>query len=111
MSRFVQEAKAAAATSHPNILSIHDVGTHDGAPYVVSELLEDETLRERLGASLKVHASSVLLSQRNEEDIRACLNRFSPAETQRGTPAGLPDSYRSRKRQAQCKSLKQRSLL
>src|SRR3989475_3414525 len=48
MRRFEQEARAAAALNHPNILAIHDVGTHDGSPYVVSELLDGMTLRERL---------------------------------------------------------------
>jgi serine/threonine protein kinase len=48
LRRFEQEAQAAGALNHPNILAIYDVGTHDGSPYVVSELLEGETLRERL---------------------------------------------------------------
>jgi len=48
LQRFEQEAKAAGALNHPNVLAIYDVGTHDGAPYVVSELLEGETLRDRL---------------------------------------------------------------
>ena len=47
--RFEQEARAASALNHPNILTVYDIGTHDGAPYVVSELLEGETLRERIG--------------------------------------------------------------
>src|SRR5215472_6130944 len=47
LHRFEQEACAAGALNHPNILSIHDIGTHDGSPYVVSELLEGETLRQR----------------------------------------------------------------
>ncbi len=46
LRRFEQEARATAALSHPNILAIHDVGLHDGAPYIVEELLEGETLRE-----------------------------------------------------------------
>jgi eukaryotic-like serine/threonine-protein kinase len=51
--RFEQEASAAGALNHPNILAIYDVGKQDGSPYVVSELLEGETLRERLaGAAL-----------------------------------------------------------
>jgi len=55
LRRFEQEARAASALNHPNILAIYDVGTHGGAPYVVSELLEGETLRERLaGAGLSV---------------------------------------------------------
>jgi serine/threonine protein kinase/Tol biopolymer transport system component len=48
LHRFEQEAQAAGALNHPNILAVYDVGTHDGAPYVVSELLEGETLRDLL---------------------------------------------------------------
>jgi dipeptidyl aminopeptidase/acylaminoacyl peptidase len=51
LRRFEQEARAAGVLNHPNILAIYDVGTHGGIPYVVSELLEGETLRERLGGS------------------------------------------------------------
>ncbi|MCA1573001.1 MAG: protein kinase [Acidobacteria bacterium] len=55
LRRFEQEAQAAGALNHPNILSIYDVDTHDGSPYVVSELLEGETLREQLkGTALSV---------------------------------------------------------
>jgi Tol biopolymer transport system component len=50
LRRFEQEARTIAALSHPNILGIHDIGTHEGAPFLVSELLEGETLRERLAA-------------------------------------------------------------
>ena len=48
LRRFEQEAKTLASVNHPNILSIFEVGTQGGAPYLVSELLEGETLRERL---------------------------------------------------------------
>ena len=50
LRRFEQEARTIAALSHPNILGIHDIGTHDGAPFLVSELLEGQSLRERLDA-------------------------------------------------------------
>jgi serine/threonine protein kinase/Tol biopolymer transport system component len=51
--RFEQEAQAAGVLNHPNILSVYDVNTHDGAPYVVSELLEGESLNDRMaGAAL-----------------------------------------------------------
>src|SRR5207247_4958305 len=48
--RFEQEAKTLAALNHPNILTIHDSGVHDGAPYLVSELLEGKTLREEMNS-------------------------------------------------------------
>jgi eukaryotic-like serine/threonine-protein kinase len=48
LRRFEQEARAASQLNHPNIVTVHDFGTHQGAPYVVQELLEGETLRERL---------------------------------------------------------------
>jgi len=48
LQRFEQEARATSALNHPNILTVYDVGTHDGSPYIVAELLEGEELRQRL---------------------------------------------------------------
>jgi eukaryotic-like serine/threonine-protein kinase len=48
MRRFEQEARAAGAVSHPNLLAVFDVGTQDGLPFIVSELLEGTTLGQRL---------------------------------------------------------------
>ena len=50
LRRFTQEAQAAAALNHPNILAIFHVGEQDGTPFIVSELLEGETVRDRLRA-------------------------------------------------------------
>ncbi|HSE62256.1 MAG TPA: serine/threonine-protein kinase, partial [Thermoanaerobaculia bacterium] len=49
LRRFEQEARAAGVLNHPNITAVYDVGTVDGTPYVVTELLEGESLRSRLG--------------------------------------------------------------
>src|SRR5204862_257633 len=48
LHRFEQEARAVAALNHPNILAIFDIGQNNGAPFLVSELLEGESLRDVL---------------------------------------------------------------
>jgi len=49
VQRFEQEARAAGALNHPGLVTIFDVGTTEGAPYIVMELLEGQTLRDALG--------------------------------------------------------------
>src|SRR5881628_1592041 len=59
LRRFEQETKSLAALNHPNILTIHDAGVHEGAPYLVSELLEGKTLREEMnGGALPVRKAT-----------------------------------------------------
>ena len=49
LTRFEQEARAAGALNHPNVLALYDVGTDNGVPYIVAELLDGEPLRAKLG--------------------------------------------------------------
>src|SRR5512134_511871 len=48
LRRFEQEAQAAGGLNHPNITAVHDFGSHESSPYIVTELLEGETLRARM---------------------------------------------------------------
>jgi serine/threonine protein kinase len=58
LARFMQEARTTALVNHPNIIAVYDVGTHDGIPFVVSELLDGETLRARIARGcFGVHAA------------------------------------------------------
>jgi Tol biopolymer transport system component/tRNA A-37 threonylcarbamoyl transferase component Bud32 len=60
LQRFEQEARATSALNHPNILTVYDIGTYEGSPYIVAELLSGEELREQLNDGT--------MSQRNAID-------------------------------------------
>jgi len=59
LRRFEQEAQAVAALSHANILAVHDIGLHDGTPFLVSELLQGESLREMLARGPLSHRKAI----------------------------------------------------
>jgi tetratricopeptide (TPR) repeat protein len=59
LRRFDQEARATAALNHPNILAVYDTGTYDGSPYIVSEVLQGQTMRDLLGHGALVTRKAV----------------------------------------------------
>ena len=67
--------------NHPNITAVYDIGTHDGAPYVVQELLEGETLRARARGRRALAAQGDRLRDRRSR-------RASPPRTRRGSSTG-----------------------
>src|SRR4029077_3445501 len=76
LARFEREALAVAALSHPNILAIHDFGTHEGTAYAVMELLEGETLRGKL--------DSGPISQKQAVDYALQVSRGLSAAHEKG---------------------------
>src|SRR6266851_2994229 len=75
LRRFEQEAQAAGALNHPNILAVHDVGTHEGSPYIVSELLEGEELREQLNNSSLPQRKALDYAQQIAQGLAAAHER------------------------------------
>jgi serine/threonine protein kinase/Flp pilus assembly protein TadD len=71
LARFQREARAVAALSHPNVIAIHDIGVHEGMPYVVMELLEGETLGRRLKRAALDWATALALATAATEGLAA----------------------------------------
>ena len=76
VERFEREARAASATSHPNICTVYDVGEMDGRPFIAMEYLEGQTLRARLGGAA--------LPQRNALEYAAQIAQGLIAAHQKG---------------------------
>jgi serine/threonine protein kinase len=75
LHRFEQEARAAGQLNHPNIVAVYDIGIHNGAPYIVSELLEGESLRSRLHAGALPARKAIDFARQTAEGLAAAHER------------------------------------
>jgi Tol biopolymer transport system component len=73
--RFEQEARAAGQLNHPNILAVYDGGVHEGAPYIVCELLDGESLRSRLQAGALPSRKAVDYARQTAEGLGAAHDK------------------------------------
>src|SRR5262245_1127172 len=75
LQRFEQEARATSALNHPNILTVYDIGTHNGSPYLVAELLSGEELREELKNGPLPQRKAVDYAQQISQGLAAAHER------------------------------------
>ncbi len=75
VGRFEQEARAAGQLNHPNILAVYDIGVQAGAPYIVSELLEGESLRRRLGSGPLTSRKAIDYARQTAEGLAAAHDK------------------------------------
>src|SRR5688500_17442891 len=75
LRRFEQEAQAAGDLNHPNILAVYDVGIHEGFPYIISELLNGEELREQLNSGALPQRKALDYARQIAEGLAAAHER------------------------------------
>ncbi|HXG93890.1 MAG TPA: serine/threonine-protein kinase [Blastocatellia bacterium] len=75
LKRFEQEARATSSLNHPNILTVYDIGTHEGLPFIVEELLEGEELREALNDGAIPHRKAIEYAQQIVAGLSAAHER------------------------------------
>ncbi len=75
LRRFEQEARAAGVLNHPNITAVYDIGSHEGAPYVVQELLEGDTLRAELASGRFPPRKAIECAQEIAEGLAAAHDK------------------------------------
>src|SRR5215510_9277588 len=73
--RFEQEARATSALNHPNILTVYDIGTHEGSPYIVAELLQGEELRDQLNGGVLPERKAIDYGQQIAQGLAAAHHR------------------------------------
>ena len=76
LKRFEQEARLAGSLNHPNLVVVHDVGSEGGAPFLVTELLEGESLRHRLARGRLPLRTALELGAQIAEGLAAALSHF-----------------------------------
>jgi len=75
LKRFEQEARATSALNHPNILTVYDIGTHEGSPYIVAELLEGQELRDQLNDGVLSERKAIDYAQQIAHGLGAAHDR------------------------------------
>jgi hypothetical protein len=96
LRRFEQEAKATGALNHPNLLAVFDTGQHEGNPYVVFELLDGVTLRQRLGPGPLSVRKAVDYAVQIAQGLAAATRRESSTGTSSPRTCSLPRTGASR---------------
>ena len=91
MRRFVQEAKAASALNHPNIITIHEIGESDGVHYIATEFIDGTTLGDRL-ADHSLTLSEVLAIAAQIASVKPSRSRAAKVAASNTAPTASPTS-------------------